>query len=365
MATSPYRVIICDLRTDQLLDVLPVTGLAFDDYIGKTGACSGTVPVTDAMVANRIRSNFIPGRTAMYVQRGKSIWWGGVLWTVTPQTDDRGFVTVGFQASTFDSYLEHRIVYDTQTFTGVDQLDIVRDLVDYAQTATGGDIGIQCDSLVSGVERDRTYLSYDLLNIREQIDLLSNVEDGFEWRVRAYSDSDGSRVRNLQLGYPKIKVGSTDLVLTSPGKIISYSLPTDGTTIANFWQSRGASINDDASEETYPLMSDKFFWPQDLDAGWPRLDGSSDYSTVSDWNTLRHHALADIARYRRAIIIPEVEVLLGDNITPALLGTTTRIRIKDLWFNEGVSLRYRIVGIKVTPSERGKPETASLYLELI
>lgn len=365
MAQDPYRVIICDLRSDQLLDVLPVTGLTFDDYIGKTGSCSGEIPITDKLVANRIRANFIPGRTALYVQRGKSIWWGGMLWTITPQTDERGFVTVGFQASTFDSYLDHRLIYDDLEYTAVDQLEIVRFLLDYVQDVTGGDIGIVYDETFSGVLRDRSYLKYDLGVVRDQIDMLSNVDDGFEWRIRAYSDNDGRRVRNLQLGYPKINVGSTDLILTSPGKIISYSLPTDGTTIGNFWQSRGASINDDASEDSRPLMSTKYFWPQDLDAGWPRLDGSSDYNTVSDLNTLNDHAVADVTRYRRAIVIPEVEVLLGDSITPALIGTTTRIRIKDVWFNEGVSLRYRIIGIKVTPAERGRPETASLFLETI
>ena len=360
---SPYRVIICDLRSDQLLDVLPVTGLSFDDFIGKTGTCSGTIDITDPRVAARMRLNFIPTRTAIYIMRGTSIWWGGVLWTRTPSVDGRGYARLAFQASTFDSYFDHRKIFDTQTFVGEDQLEIVRKLLDYAQGTPGGDIGIQYDDIYSGIGRDRTYVNYDLLNIREQIDLLSSVDGGFEWRMRAYSDSSGARVRNLQLGYPKIVSSQTDIVLSSPGKILSYSLPEDGTTTANTWQSRGASTNDDASSDSTPLMSTRYFWPADLDAGWPRLDGTSDYSTVTDIDTLNNHAVADISRYRRPIIIPDIEVLLGDNVTPGLLGVTTRIRIKDLWYYDGVTLRYRVIGFKVSPPERGKPETAQLYLE--
>jgi hypothetical protein len=363
---SPYRVIICDLRTDQLLDVLPVTGLSFDDFIGKMGTCSGTIEITDTRVAARMRLNFIPARTAVYVQRGADIWWGGIMWTRTVQVDSRGYVKVAFQASTFDSYFDKRKIYDTQTFIGEEQLDIVRGLLDYAQGQTGGDIGITYDTLYSNVGRDRTYNSYDLLNIREQIDLLSNVDNGFEWRMRAYSDEAGRRVRNLQLGYPKIVSSRNDVMLSAPGQIISYSLPEDGTTTANYWQSRGASTNQDASSESVPLMSTRYFYPTDLDAGWPRLDGSSDYNTVEDLTTLNAHAVADIKRFRRPIVIPDIEVMLdGRNITPGLLGTTTRLRIKDIWYYEGITLRYRIIGFKVSPPDRGKPETATLYLEAL
>lgn len=360
----PYRVIICDLRSDQLLDILPVTGLSFDDYIGKTGVCSGTIEVTDSRVAARMRLNFVPARTAVYVLRGADIWWGGVMWTRTVSVDGRGFARVQFQASTFESYFDKRKIFDTQTFTGEDQLEIVRKLLDYAQGQNGGDIGIVYDPHYSGVGRDRTYRSYDLQNIREQIDLLSNVENGFEWRMRAYSDATGRRVRHLQLGYPKIVTSRTDIMLSSPGQILSYSLPEDGTTMANYWQSRGASTNQDASEESVPLMSTRYFWPQDLDAGWPRLDGSSDYSTVIEKPTIDAHAQADIKRYRKPIVIPDIEVLLdGRTITPALIGTTARIRIKDIWYHEGVTLRFRIIGFKVQPPERGRPETAKLFLE--
>jgi len=50
-------------------------------------------------------------------------------------------------------------------------------------------------------------------------------------------------------------------------------------------------------------------------------------------------------------------------VPPALLGRTVRLRITDEWWTEGLDTRYRIVGVKVSPAQRGRPDTAELYLE--
>ncbi|GAB2984748.1 hypothetical protein GCM10023080_058030 [Streptomyces pseudoechinosporeus] len=39
---TAYRLLFCDLRSDQLLDALPVQGVTLDDYIGKTGRLTDT-----------------------------------------------------------------------------------------------------------------------------------------------------------------------------------------------------------------------------------------------------------------------------------------------------------------------------------
>lgn len=62
-------------------------------------------------------------------------------------------------------------------------------------------------------------------------------------------------------------------------------------------------------------------------------------------------------------MIPELTVRLDEHITPDLLGRTVRVRIRDLWHPDGYDERHRVVGIAVTPPERGKAETAKLTLE--
>lgn len=362
---TPYRLLFCDLRSDRLIDALPVHGLGFDDYIGRTGRLTGTIPLPTPDLAARTRRAILPGRTAVWVERGGDIWWGGIVWTLVPSAA-RGQLTAQIQAGGWESYLHRRILHDTLTAEGVDQFDIVRQLIDYAGAQPGGDIGIEYDAeAVSGVARDRTYLHYDQPAIGELIDQLGAVENGFEWRIASHRDTAGRRVKTLALGYPQIQRGASDIVLDYPGPILSYSLPQDATTAATTWRSRGASINSNQAATSYPLMSPLIVADDLLAAGWPRIDGGSDYTTVERQSTLDAHARADAARARTPVQIPEVEVRLDTalGLSPAMLGATVRIRIRDLWHPEGLDARYRVVGLAVTPAERGRPETARLYLE--
>ncbi|MFF4738774.1 hypothetical protein ACFY2W_23255 [Streptomyces sp. NPDC001262] len=363
MSSPIYRALFCDLRTDQLLDVLPLQGVSFDDYIGKTGSASGTLPIPNAAIAARIRAAVVPGRTALWIERGREIWWGGIIWTASVSSNERGFVSMQIQAGGWDSYLDHRILFDTQTATAVDQYDIVRGLISYAQTTPGGDIGIEVGTELSGVTRDRAYSRYDLPRIRDLIDQLGKVEGGFEWRIASYRDPEsGRRIKSLQLGAP-IRTGAPEIVLTHPGPVMSYGWPVDATTVANAWQSRGSSTNANQAAESVPLMSQSLLDDTAIAAGWPRMDGSSDYSTVITQSVLDDHARADYERARAPRTIPEVTVRIDGSISPALLGSTIRLRIRDLWWSAGLDERYRVVGLAVSPPQRGQPESARLYLE--
>ncbi|CAM5491848.1 hypothetical protein SROCM77S_04010 [Streptomyces rochei] len=361
---SPYRFVFTDLRSDQVLDTLPVQGVGLDDFIGKTGRLTGNVPIPNRQIAERARRALQPGRTGVWVERGTEIWWGGILWTLQLASSARGYLTAQIQCGGWESYLYRRLLLDTQVADDVDQFDIVRGLVDYAQSTPGGDIGITYDGEPSGVTRDREFSRYDLPTIGDLIDQLAAVERGFEWRVASYRDSNGRRVKRLMLGHPIIRAGTTEIVLDHPGRILTYTWPHDASTLANGWQSRGASINTNQAADSVPLMSERLVADDDITAGWPRLDGSSDHTTVEQQATLDAHARADWTAARRPVQIPEVEVLLGDNVSPALLGATVRVRIRDLWHPDVLDARYRVVGLSINPPERGRPETAKLYLEV-
>ncbi|MFF9705045.1 hypothetical protein ACF1FE_28245 [Streptomyces griseofuscus] len=364
MPSQPYRVLFCDLRSDALLDALPVQGVSLDDYIGKSGSLRATVPVPNGEIAERARRALVPGRTAVWVERGREIWWGGILWTLNLASDARGFLSAQIQCGGWESYLYRRLLFDGQVAQGVDQFDIVRGLLDYVQSTPGGDIGITYDGEPSGVTRDREFSRYDLPVIGDLISQLAAVERGFEWRIASFRDADGRRTKRLVLGHPIIRAGAAEIVLDHPGPILTYAWPYDASALANGWQSRGAAINSNQAADSVPLMSERLVADDDLAAGWPRLDGSSDYTTVEDPTTLDDHARADWNAARRPVQIPEVEVLLGDNVSPALLGSTVRVRIRDLWHPAGLDARYRVVGLSINPPERGRPETAKLYLEV-
>ncbi|BBJ46454.1 hypothetical protein SSPO_091720 [Streptomyces antimycoticus] len=137
-----YRAVFTDLRTDQAIDVLPLREVEYDDYLGKPGSLTATIPVPDTRMARRVRE-LVEGRTAVYLERGDEVCWGGIVWTLTPATDDRGLTTVGLQAATFDSYAGRRYIRANLSFTALDHLEIVRRLWDYMQGSEGGHIGVE------------------------------------------------------------------------------------------------------------------------------------------------------------------------------------------------------------------------------
>ncbi|MFF2612698.1 hypothetical protein [Kitasatospora sp. NPDC058046] len=359
-----YDLLVCDLRSDRLLDRLPVRDVSYDLYIGKTGSLSATIDIPDSTMARRVRTSVLPGRTMLYLASGQEIVWGGILWTRVPTRDAFGRWTCGLQAAGLESVLRaHRLLTDTLTASAIDQLDIARQLVAYAQAAPGGDLGLEIDyGQTSGVLRDRVYSRYDLPWLGTLLDQLAAVTDGFEWLVQCFRDDTGARHRALRLGYPRLSVGGGDLVLSSPGPITTYSLPEDATRMANAWQSRGATVNNNLAAESTPLMSALLTSPADIAAGWPLLDGTSDYSTVITQDVLNQHAQADLAASRRPSLIPSVAYASAD-VGPPQLGSYVRIRIFDTWYYDGHSARYRVVGLKVTPEQRGRAESTELYLE--
>ncbi|WP_457028114.1 hypothetical protein [Kitasatospora sp. P5_F3] len=360
--SGPYELRVCDLRTDQTLDLLPISDAAYEDYIGKTGSLSGTVPIPNRQLATRARESLIPARTMLYLERGGQIVWGGVLWTSTLVLANR---SLGLQigAGSLEGFLRnHRLLYTGGGGTA-DQLVIARQLLAFAQFGTGANLLIETDpTQLSGVVRDRVYLGQDQEPIGVLLDQLGAVANGFEWRVQCYTDSAGVRHRAFRLGYPTLTV-QQEITLDVPGRVVAYSFPSDGSAMATQWRSRGASVNDDSSQDSYPLLSDLLSTPALIAAGWPVLHGTSDYSTVDVPATLTEHASADLARASAPVVVPAVTFLVGDGGVP-LLGSSARLRITDDWHPApGLNQRYRIVGYRVSPEERDRPETCDLYLE--
>ncbi|OIK25863.1 hypothetical protein [Streptomyces malaysiense] len=375
---TPYRAIFCDLLTDHTIDILPLRDVTVDDYIGRAGSLSGTIPVANAEMAARVR-RIEEGRTSVYLQRGKDLWWGGIIWTSTLQSDDKGILTLGIQAATFESYAGRRLIraktpeYDasyTLPFAGMDQLDIARGLWTDMQTSLdGGNILVTYGTETSGVTRTITYRDGDETSYQDALDSLAALEDGFEYHITVYTDpASGSRVRRLVLGHPKIETGATDLVLDRPGTVLSYSFPRDATRGGTTARARGASTNSDQASESRPLAStvavaDQLIGTGEGHAGYPRVDLTSDHNDTTDQNTLDALARTELAAATGAVVIPAISIRLDDLVPTALLGRTARIRITDEWFTEGLDARYRIIGVKVSPAQRGRPDTAELYLE--
>ncbi|MFI8401650.1 hypothetical protein ACIPQA_12300 [Streptomyces sp. NPDC090109] len=365
---TPYRAIFCDLVTDTTLDILPLRDVSFEDYIGRAGSLSGTVPLPDRAIAERAHK-IRPGRTTVYLERGGDLWWGGIVWTTNLQSSDRGVVTLGVQASTFDSYAGRRRIrtdlFATRFTQPTEQFVIARALWSHlSEGLAGSGIDVGDETVESGVTRTASWRYGDETSYQEALDQLGAQEKGFEYQILVYRDpADGKRVRQLRLGSPGIRTGATDMIFDRPGTILSYSLPDDATRGGTVALVRGASANSNAGAESRPTLSDPAVPSTPLPDLWPQLDLSEDHNDISDKATLNSLAQAAVDEAAGHVRIPEISIRLGGVLPPALLGRTARIRITDEWHPTGLDARYRIVGVKVRPAERGRPDTAELALE--
>jgi len=362
--STPYRAIFCDLLSDQTLDILPLQDVTLDDYIGKPGSLTGTIPIPDQAIAARV-ARIQEGRTSVYLQRGGDLWWGGIVWTSTLDSTDRGVVTLGIQAATFDSYANRRIIREDITYSDAEQLDLVRDLWSRMQDLDGGDIGVTSGTESSDQTRSIAYKNGDETVYYDAIDQLSTLDNGFEYYVSVFRDPVTSeRVRLLRLGSPTINTGANDLVLDMPGSILAYSFPRDATRGGTTAVVRGATVNDNQAAESRPLISSEHVSAL-IGGGYPRIDLTADYTSVTDTDSLESLATALLTQAEGSVVIPAVTIRLDDLVPSSLLGRSVRIRITDVWYASGFAARYRIIGAKVSPPQRGRPDTADLYLEAL
>ena len=97
-------------------------------------------------------------------------------------------------------------------FTGVDQFDIVADLIAHMQAISGGDLDITVTwAAPSGQTRDRTWTATDPLWVGELVENLANVDGGFDWRLEV-TGPPGAVTYALRLD-PFRGVDQTDVVL--------------------------------------------------------------------------------------------------------------------------------------------------------
>ncbi|MEO3974263.1 hypothetical protein [Streptomyces sp. CAU 1734] len=366
-AGTPYRVLFCDLLTDRPIDVLPLRDVSLDDYIGRPGSLTGTIPLPGTELAQRVRQ-IREGRTAVYLERGGDLWWGGILWTTTLNSDDKGTMSLAIQAATFDSYAARRRIRRNMSFDNEDPLEIARALWRYVQSDEGGDIGVTLGGEESPYRRKINWRDGDETPVDEAFKQLTEGEDSFEYHIAVFRDPEtGARVKRLRLGAPRLPSGNDDLVFDRPGSILGYSVPGDGTRAGTTSRARGGSPPSDAGQEARPVVSRVYIAPELLKDGWPRIDLTSEHSSITSKRALNWRARAELRQALGVVVIPEITVRLDERtpVPPLMLGRRVRLRMNDEWYARGVSVRYRVIGVKVAPPQRGRPETAELFLEAI
>lgn len=351
-----WRVWTTDLITGAALSYqLPMVIESYGRQINGGGTFSGVVSLDAEEDPVPLLQ---PRKTALWVARDDSIRWGGIIWPTEPDLQAR---TLKVSASGWLSYYARREIRDTLTYTQLDQLDIVRALIAYAHAAPGGDIRVLVDQITSGVLRDRTYDGAEVKKLADAITELAEVDGGFEILEDAYVNAQGRPQGILRLGYPALGRTDKDLLFAYPGNVIDYSWPSDPADSVNSLLAIGAG-------EGSAMLRSVAVGQDEIDAGYPLLEGSVSYKDVSVQSTLDAHAVEDLT------------ASLGDKTTPTLtartdgppalgdwsLGDQARVMLTSAYHRArpgagaGYDGQLRIVAETVTPGTADQDESCEL-----
>ncbi|AHH97229.1 hypothetical protein [Kutzneria albida] len=357
-----YTYLIADVRTGAIVDELPLTQVTFDSKLNETGSLRAQLQVTDPQVSVRDpRALTEPGRTALYVDRDGTLVWGGIIWT-TRYDVSTGVLEIG--ASDFLSYLEHRYVLGYPVskpvpntppvaFTGVDQVDIARELVRLTQSHPGGDIGLRVlGPAASGVPRTVSYAPSELKPVADALRDLANAEHGFDFVVDVRYGSDGRPQRTLRIGHPALGQPGAPYVWEFGANLVRFVWPLDGSTMATRVFAQGAA--GDSSSVMALAQEDEA-----IRLGWPLLEATSSQLDTANQDLLDAWAAGSLAAQRRPVALPEITVRadLDPLVGTYSVGDTARVVVDDLFFpHRQLDVTMRILSLEVTPGDQGEEE---------
>lgn len=286
---ATYTYLLADLRTNAILAELPLDPeQGFETKLSGYGqfACSLNLKAKGLAGLN-LPGVLKGGRSALYIDREGVLVWGGILWRGRrAQAEHR----VRLQFMEFESYFHRRLIIADYKPTATDQFTIARQLITTAQARTGGDIGVNVGSGLSGIVRDREYLRSSLPRVGEMLRELSEVENGFDFYISVAWSGDVP-TKTLQLGYPRLGRGASasGLVFESPGNIVEWNDEWDAfsDSATDYY-----AVGEGEGPSTLIGLAQR---PAAITAGYPVLESKDlDHRTVNQQTTINAHAVEDL-----------------------------------------------------------------------
>lgn len=227
----------------------------------------------------------LPGRTMLVaLDDDENILWGGM---VLRRVSGAG-TSVQVAVATLNAFWGRRFVTD-HTFTGVDQADIVEELIDALDYAPD----FLIDAPATGVLRDRTYLDDEDKTLFSVLDELSGVEGGPEIHVELkWANEAKTLIRPVVHVRNRLGTGAYPTSWALPGCVTDFEFIEDFTVEqgANDIMATSSGEGDSRPESQHMVASDL------IAAGWPRYEDRFTPSTsITNIETLDGHAREQLA----------------------------------------------------------------------
>jgi hypothetical protein len=354
---ATYRYLLADLLTNQILMDLPFQGVTFDRKINGAGNGTFSFALDNSGYDNQmVLDSTLPGRTAIYIERNSALVWGGILWSRTYESEGK---TVQYTAQTFESYLYKQVIESTQSFTNVDQRNILALMIQNMQAKPYANIGITVPStFATVVARTTTFYDYEVWTYGKAAENLVGYDDGFDYTIDvAYAA--GVPVRQLlidnTLGAP---ASTSGLAWDYPGGIKNYYYPENASNAATSVIGVGAG-------DGKAMLRSKAQNASPLTNGYADLQEVYTNKDLLVASTLASQTRAELNRIAVPLTSPTFEVNpeIGPGLADFALGDYGYVYITDPRFPNGTRILVRVVGYTASPPASDGTETFKLVLE--
>lgn len=221
---ADYRYIFGTLRSESVVEEIPMYGVYMDLQLNRGGQFQGTFQLDQTGKNNEsLMDACIPGRTWVACERSGVCIWHGFIWSRVYSAQSK---SVQLFALSFENYPKKRIILQDTSFTNIEQRNIFRSLWTQMQADTGSNLNIEVPgSFTNAVLKSIDVLATDYKYYDSVMSTLADGDDGFDWYIQVTKDGVFYR-KNLAIGYPTIGTGETPgmTVFDYPGNITQYYL---------------------------------------------------------------------------------------------------------------------------------------------
>jgi hypothetical protein len=380
---------------------LPLSGVQFSQAMRGVGMFKATLQLADPEVrALSPWDKVVPRKTGIVVVRGVFDW-GTATWRyapvqayivwAAPRNPNTGRMEI--MGQTVESAWARRLITRGKTWTGVDQAQIARDLLNpaiWSKVALGsapwpGWITVEGPTGFTGVARDFTYADGQETNLLEAHQNRSQLATNpYEWttapRVLAGVDANAADSFRMQfvLGFPRLgrqlgddyPVPRLTFDANGGGNVSEFTFAYDGSTVPNTVWGRGNGYEDLQVQTRYdnvdaggvPEWQYGFLQTEDR---WSDPDIKIE-STLRDY--CRKYMLDKLGSEQfitglklRGDVAPYFgDYVIGDQ----MVLTTNDVTWPPSWYGSDgfVELLTRVYGWTVTPPEGDHAETVDLVV---
>ena len=246
---------------------------------------------------------------------------------------------------------DRRELRSDRVFSQVDQLEIVKTLVDDTQARNYGDVGIDTSAVgTSGVLRDARYLVSERHNLAQRIEEMGRRDDGFDVEIEP-----GTRA--LQIWHP---AKGTDRSTGEDAVVFDARNVTD-TTVS--WSVAPGDVATDTIAVGTSAMDTVTGTARDdqLITRFGVADYSETFDGVSEYPTIASHAAGLLYARNETLLIPGPDVRVSTDVDLDRwdVGDTIAYQLHDgLGVSGAFRVRKRTISVDNTGAERVSVEFA-------